>query len=258
MKCRVSGPELAAAVQWVQRTAIASRVTLPALSGIRLTAGVGVVEVAGTDLQVAAAVRVEAEVADQGGALVPAHVIVPVAASVPPVAVDLHTDRDRLVLDHRGGSARVALLPAEDYPPLPVDGAGGAHEIPGSVLAHLLGSVIHAADRGVDTRAVLQAVHLATSGGRLHVEATNSHIYSERSIPWDGPDLDWLLPLRVAESLARSVTGDAVLDEAPTLRGCLVGWGDRRLVTQQVEGRFPDVAAIAGPVLRPRNAHPVK
>ena len=108
MRFVVERDVLAEAVAWVARS-LPTRPVLPVLSGLLLEAAPDGLSLACYDYEVSARIRVPADVAEAGTALVPGRLLAEITRSLPALAVEFSTDDD--VVKLRGDSPEPRYRP---------------------------------------------------------------------------------------------------------------------------------------------------
>jgi DNA polymerase III subunit beta len=242
MKFRAERTEFAEAAGWALRT-VGQRATLPALSGVRLEVRDDRLVLASTDLDVTSELSVSVQAERDGVALVPGRLLGDVVRSLPQAAVSAE-QRDNDKLELICGRARFTLrtMPVEEFPEL----ARPAGDAPVAVIkaeefARTVLQVARAAS-AEDARPVLTGVSLHAASGTLTAAATDSYRLAVRTVPWDqGTETAVLVPRRALEEARRSAEqlgGEVrlVLEASQVT----FDFGDRRLTTSLLEGKFPD------------------
>lgn len=241
MKFRCERTEFADAATWVLRT-VGARATLPALSGVRLEVTGDRLLLASTDLEASSELSISVQAERDGVALVPGKLLGDVVRSLPNAAVTAEADADRLHL--RCGRARFDLrvMPVEDFPALPEPAADAQVAVmKADEFARTVAQVARAASLD-DARPVLTGVSLEATADALTAAATDSYRLAVRTVPWDqGADRTVLVPRRALEEARRSAEhlGSEVRMALEPVRVTFT-FGDRRLTTNLIEGRFPD------------------
>jgi DNA polymerase III subunit beta len=179
MRFTVSREALGEAVAFVSR-ALPSRPVVPVLSGILVDAAAGGLTLSCFDYEVSARIRVDAEVAEPGTALVPGKLLAEITRSLPARPAECASDGDMVVL--RCGRAEFGLvcLPAADYPALPHSPAA-AGVVDGGVLASAVAQVASSASRD-DTLPMLTAICLDISGATMTLAATDRYRLAARAV----------------------------------------------------------------------------
>jgi len=227
VKFRVERDVLGEAVSWVAR-ALPSRPVVPVLAGLQLAAEDGSLVLSCFDYEVSARVRVAAEVAEPGTALVPGRLLAEITRSLPP-------------------------QPAEEFPALPEPPAA-AGSADGGVLAAAIAQVVPAASRD-DTLPMLTGVCLDFDGTTLTMAATDRYRLAVRELPWqpasDGLRAAALVPARTLAEAARTMAagtpvtvafdgGEEAPDGGPRPAEGMISFDDgtRRLTVRLIAGEF--------------------
>ena len=174
MRVRVERSEFADAVSWATRT-VGTRVTLPALSGIRLDAAEGKLTCQATDLEVSAEVAVPAQIDEPGRALLPGRLLSQLVAKLPDAPVHLAGDADRVEIRCGAATFHVRGMPVEDFPALPEPSPDAPHGVvKADAFARVVSQVSRAASAD-EARPVLTGVKLEAREGALTAAATDSY-----------------------------------------------------------------------------------
>ncbi len=236
MKFTVERDALAEAVSWVAR-ALPARAVLPVLTGLLLSAGQeerpdqqnagGFLTLSCFDYEVSARVRVRAEVAEPGTALVPGRLLVEIVRSLPQHPVDFADDPDGVSVTCGDAAFTLTPLPLGEYPELPeLPQLAGAAD--GAALAAAIAQVTPAASRD-DTLPMLTAVNVELDAATMTLAATDRYRLAVRDLEWrPAPGIaaqgriSFLVPARTLSEAARMMShGDAVhvrLSPGGTLR----------------------------------------
>ena len=118
MKFRVERDVLADAVAWAARS-LPVRPSVPVLAGLLIEANDDGLVLSTFDYETSARATLNAQVSDEGRALVSGRLLADICRSLPAKPVDMVLDGSRVSLTC--GSARFSLqtMPVEDYPALP-------------------------------------------------------------------------------------------------------------------------------------------
>jgi DNA polymerase III subunit beta len=266
MKFTVERDALAEALTWVAR-ALPTRPVLPVLAGLLLAAtpdedpgapGVGFLTLSCFDYEVSARVRVRAEVAEPGTALVPGRLLVEIVRSLPQHPVEFADDPDGVSVTCGDAAFMLTPLPLVEYPELPeLPQLAGTAD--GGVLATAIAQVTPAASRD-DTLPMLTAVNIELDGETMTLAATDRYRLAVRDLDWNpapgtgdqGPTA-LLVPAKTLSDAARMMSQGAevriVLSHGGDGPGAshsdgtaeaMIGFeaGDRRLTTRLLAGEF--------------------
>jgi len=205
MKFRVERDALGEAVAWVAR-ALPSRPVVPVLAGLLLEAGDGLV-LSCFDYEISARVRIDADVAEPGTALVPGRLLAEIIRSLPSQSAEFTSAADAVGLTCGSAEFMLVTLPLEDFPALP-EPPSAAGTVDGGVLAAAAGQVVPAASRD-DTLPMLTGVCLDFDGEKITLAATDRYRLAVREIPWAPTDpalrAAALVPARTLADVARTM-----------------------------------------------------
>lgn len=250
MKIRVERDTLADAVSWAART-LPSRPPLPVLACLVLSAGESGLTLSSFDYEVSSRVEVEADLDEEGIALVPGRLLADIARSLPGAPVTVQTDGTRLAITCGRSSFTLPTLPVEDYPQLPpMPTSSGT--VPGSSFAAAVAQVAVAAGRD-DTLPTLTGIRMELEGSTITLAATDRYRLAVREFEWQPGAGDVsaqvLVPARTLADTAKSL---ADVDEVViALAGGGLGEGligfeghGRRTTTRLLDGEFPKYRSL--------------
>lgn len=245
MKLRVERDVLADSVAWAART-LPSRPSLPVLAGLVLTAGSDGLTISSFDYEVSGRVEIDADVSDEGVALVSGRLLADIARALPAAPVVLESEGSRLSITCGRSSFVLPTLPAEDYPQLPsMPTTSGT--IGGRSFADAVAQVAIAAGRD-DTLPTLTGVRLEIEGTAITLAATDRYRLAVRDFTWQpqSPSITThaLIPARTLADTAKSLADvDEVLialASGGSGEGLIGFEGDRRRTTTRLlDGEFP-------------------
>src|SRR5271155_3236464 len=205
LKFRLVRDDFADAVAWVART-LPTRPTVPVLAGVLLTGSDDGLTISGFDYEVSAEVRLAAEIASPGTALVSGRLLSDITRALPNKPVDVQVEGTRVSL--ACGSAKFSLptMAVEDYPTLPAlpDETGA---LSADVFAEAIGQVAVAAGRD-DTLPMLTGIRVEISGESVVLAATDRFRLAVRELTWSAaaPDVEAavLVPAKTLSEAAKS------------------------------------------------------
>lgn len=240
MKFRCERDALADAISTAQR-AVASRTgVLPVLSGLRITASDGSVELVGSDLELTVRVNAPADVTHGGTAVIPAKLLAEVVRSLDPGSVSFEVADDEARISAGPSKFALRVLPTEDFPRLP-EVTGSAVTTDAAVLATALHQVISAASRD-DARPILTGVLLTATSDGLRLVATDSYRLAVRDLPGvtmleAGQSV--LVPAKGLGEVQR-LLGDGELEVVFSEREAVFRVDGAEVTTRLIEGEFPN------------------
>lgn len=262
MKFRVERDVLADAVAWTAR-ALPVRPSAPVLAGLLIEAGTfdgtDGLQLSTFDYETSARATLNADVSEEGRALVSGRLLADICRSLPNKPVEMTIDGAKVTLTC--GSARFSLqtMPVEDYPTLPrmpeTRGTVGS-----GAFAHAVAQAVTAAGRD-DMLPVLTGVRLELDGESIAMLATDRFRLSQRELTWapSAPDIDAaaLVPAKVLADTAKALAGGTEISIALSSPGSSGGAGEgiigfegsagggvRRTTTRLLDGDFPKVRSL--------------
>ena len=258
MKFRVERDVLADAVAWTAR-ALPIRPSAPVLAGLLIEAGsfegADGLQLSTFDYETSARATLNADVADEGRALVSGRLLADICRSLPNKPVEMTIEGPKVTLIC--GSARFSLqtMPVEDYPTLPTMPESRG-TVPSQAFAHAVAQAVTAAGRD-DMLPVLTGVRLELDGDSIAMLATDRFRLSQRELTWapSTPDIDAaaLVPAKVLADTAKALTGGSEISIALSTSGSgegiigfegSAGGGVRRTTTRLLDGDFPKVRSL--------------
>ena len=207
MRFIVERDVLAEAVAWVARS-LPSRPVLPILSGLLLEASSDGLTLSCFDYEVSARILLDAEVAEEGTALVPGRLLAEITRSLPPLPVEVEDKKDDVTVTCGPASFTLVTLPVKEYPRLP-ELPRLAGIVDGGVLATAISQVVPAASRD-DTLPVITGVNLEIDDDTIRLVATDRYRLAIRELGWNpahpGTHGTLLVPAKTLSDAARMMT----------------------------------------------------
>ncbi len=250
MKVIVQQQQLAHGVGIVAR-AVSARNPLPVLSNILVKTDNGRLKLSATNLELGISTWIGAKIDDEGGITVPARTFSDLVSNLPSDDVVLSVDQRTQSMNVHCGTLNTDIkgLSAEDFPPMPTPDMATGIPLNVANFKEMIQQVAFAASTE-DTRPNLTGVHMTTEGDHMVLAATDGYRISISSaIMAEKPakKLDALIPAKALSELSRvAVNGDETINMAfPPGRGQVIfHLKDVELVSQLIEGNFPNYAAI--------------
>lgn len=207
LKFRLVRDDFADAVAWVART-LPTRPTVPVLAGVLLAGSDDGLTISGFDYEVSGEVRLAAEIASPGTALVSGRLLSDITRALPNKPVDVQVEGTRVSL--ACGSVKFSLptMAVEDYPTLPAlpDETGA---LSADVFAEAISQVAVAAGRD-DTLPMLTGIRVEISGESVVLAATDRFRLAVRELTWSAAAADVeaavLVPAKTLAEAAKSGT----------------------------------------------------
>jgi DNA polymerase-3 subunit beta len=258
MKAIVQQSQLAHGVGVVQR-AVTPRSTLPVLSNILIKTDGGRLRLSATNLELGISAWIDARVEDEGGLTVPARTFADLVSNLPSQDVILSVDTRTQTLNVKCGTLNTDIkgISADEFPPMPAPDLDAAIPLNVGNFKEMIGQVVFAASTE-DSRPNLTGVHMSFEDEVLEMAATDGYRISISRAAMVGmgkQKLEALIPARALSELSRvAVNGDETLQMTfPPGRGQVIfHLKDVELVSQLIEGNFPNYNAIIPPTFKTR------
>ncbi|RSX50142.1 DNA polymerase III subunit beta [Bifidobacterium callimiconis] len=245
MKAEVNSASLADAVAWTSRV-IPARPATPILSGVKLEAIDGTLQLSAFDYEVSARHHIEAGIDEPGTAVVLGKLLADIAKSLPAEKAYLSTEGSKLTVTSGKSSFSLQLMPETEYPDLPIVPAK-LGEVDADVFGHAITQASVAVARE-ENRPVLTGVKMQFTGDRVVMTATDRFRLSRASFTWtpQDPELDTVALVRgsLLRDVARSLdTSQNVVLDFDQEKQSLMGFENAGRVStaQLIDGEFPAV-----------------
>ncbi len=239
MKLQVTQENLSKALNTVARVA-STRGTLPILANVLLKTANNRLSIAATNLDIAITQYCGAKVSEEGSITVPARLMQDFINSLPLSVIDLDLDDNKLHITTNQYQSVINGVPSEDFPVMPAIENGKELTLPGADLKRALQQVVFAAS-GDETRPVLTGVYVHSSGGKLHIAATDSYRLAAKTLTNIKEEISILIPVSAMQDVLR-IVNDFTDDVSITYNDqqVLFKAGDVELVARLIEGKYPD------------------
>ncbi|MEE1621496.1 DNA polymerase III subunit beta [Zafaria sp. J156] len=247
MKFSVERDVLAEAVSWTARS-LSQRPPSPVLSGILITAGNGIVALAGFDYEISARIEIPADTTEEGSVLVSGKLLAEISRSLPQARVTIETEGSKVTVSCGRSRFHLATMPVGDYPELPVlpELAG---VVDGEAFAQAVSQVIVAASKD-DTLPILTGVKMEIEDDLITFLATDRYRLAMREVSWKptvpGLSTSALVKARTLNEVAKTLGGSGELRIALGEDSDLIGFesGNRRTTSLLVDGDYPKIRSL--------------
>jgi DNA polymerase-3 subunit beta len=250
MKLTVSQAQLAHGLGVVSR-AVSPRSTLPVLNNILIATDDGRLRISATNLELGITCWIGAQIEEEGSITIPARIFADLISTLPGDKVSLSLNARTQSLNIHSGSSNFDIkgIDAQEFPPMPVPDLSAGVELNVADFKDMIRQVGFAASSD-EARPVLQGVLMEINGNQMSLAATDGFRIAVRnaelSTSLSNP-VKVIIPARSLGELARIATdgNESVTMVVPQERGQVIfHMKDAELVTQLIEGNFPDYRAI--------------
>jgi DNA polymerase-3 subunit beta len=250
MKAIVLQENLARGLNIVSR-AVAPRSTLPVLGNVLLATDEGRLRLSATNLEMAITCWIGARIEEEGSTTVPARTFSDLVSTLPGDQVLLTLDVQTQTLNVRCGPSNtdIKCIDAQEFPPLPAPELDEAISLNVLDFKEMVHQVSFAASTD-EARPVLQGVLIQVEGEQITMAAADGFRLSVRRAQLSHPAsraVSVIVPARALNELARIISdgSNELLMLVPPGRNQVVfRCGDVELVSQLIEGTYPDYQSI--------------
>lgn len=250
MKLTITQAQLAYGLGIVSR-AVSPRSTLPVLNNILIATDEGRLRLSATNLELGITCWIGAEIEEEGSITIPARIFSDLVNALPGGKVSLSLTTRTQTLNIHCGTSNFDIngIDAQEFPPMPSPDLSTGVELNVADFKEMIHQVGFAAS-SEEARPVLQGVLMEINENEISLAATDGFRISVRtaelSISQDNP-VKVIIPARSLSELARIATdgNETVTMIVPPDRGqAIFHMKNAELVTQLIEGNFPDYRAI--------------
>ena len=250
MKLTVSQAQLSHGLGVVSR-AVSPRSTLPVLNNILIATDEGRLRLSATNLELGITCWIGAQIEEEGSITIPARIFSDLIGTLPGDKVSLSLTARTQSLNIRCDASNFDIkgIDAQEFPPMPVPDLASGVELNVTDFKEIIHQVGFAASTD-DARPVLQGVLMEINENQISMAATDGFRIAVRgaelSTAISNP-VKVIIPARSLGELARIATNgdESITMVVPPDRGqAIFHLKDAELVTQLIEGNFPDYRAI--------------
>jgi DNA polymerase-3 subunit beta len=250
MKLTITQAQLAYGLGIVSR-AVSPRSTLPVLNNILIATDEGRLRLSATNLELGITCWIGAEIEEEGSITIPARIFFDLVNTLPggKVNLTLTTRTQTLNIHCSTSNFDIKGIDAQEFPPMPSPDLSTGVELNVADFKEMIHQVGFAAS-SEEARPVLQGVLMEIKDNEISLAATDGFRISVRtaqlSTSQDKP-VKVIIPARSLGELARIATdgNETVTMIVPPDRGqAIFHMKNAELVTQLIEGNFPDYNAI--------------
>jgi DNA polymerase III subunit beta len=244
--------------------AVSTRPTHPVLANIKLeaTTNPDTIQLTGFDLSLGIQTNFSAQVAESGILTLPAKLLNDIVAKLPSgeITLDDEAGENLVTITSESGRYQVRGMSAEEFPELPSIEQGETNQLSATAFIDgLKGSLVACSQD--ESKQVLTGVYLKVEPERLEFAATDGHrlgiveVYPNDANSADGESdaesvanpsmgsFEVTVPakaLRELEKMLGSGQDEDRLGLQLEQGQVVFGWGDRKLTTRTLEGKYPD------------------
>jgi DNA polymerase III subunit beta len=224
--------------------AVSTRMTVQILSGVKLTAAAGRLELGATDMELSLRSSFEAELGDEGVVVVPGKTFVDIVRLLPDADVSLEhrPEEGMVVLTCGTATYKLHTFNPDDFPQLPDVTKVQLVPVDRAAMLETSARVGRAASRD-ESRPVLTGILVRFEPGKLVMAATDSYRLSvkETEVEGETPDFEAIVPAKALAELGRiAQAGDELLLGVHENNQVVFGTDGVWLTTRRIDGQFPN------------------
>ena len=250
MKLTITQAQLAYGLGIVSR-AVSSRSTLPVLNNILIATDDGRLRLSATNLELGITCWIGADIEEEGSITIPARIFSDLVNTLPGDKVNLSLTTRTQTLNIYCGTSNFDIkgIDAQEFPPMPTPDLSTGVELNIADFKEMIHQVGFAAS-SEEARPVLQGVLMEINENQISLAATDGFRISVRMAELSTSQANpvkVIIPARSLSELARITTdgNEVVTMIVPPDRGQVIfHLKNAELVTQLIEGNFPDYHAI--------------
>lgn len=246
MKFTVSQSALSTALSIVSK-GMASNSTLPILSGIRISADQGTLELQTTNLSISIRHQIPANVEESGVTVISGKVLSGIVKTLPDTAVTFEGDERQMNITAEKSTFRLNVLDAADFPEFPEFQLERSVELPGQLLSTMVDKVYRVTSRD-NSRPVLTGIYITVDNNIIRLVATDSYRLAvcDTTVATNQADdgFQMIIPGQVFHDvLSIPAETDSILIGSTESQVVFV-FGNTTYVSRRIEGNYPDYRRI--------------
>ncbi|MBI1800579.1 MAG: DNA polymerase III subunit beta [Chloroflexi bacterium] len=231
--------------------AVASRSTLPVLNNILIATDQGRLKLAATDLTIGITTWIGAQIEEEGATTVPSKLLGEFVNSLPPEKIDmqLNVRTQTLNLKCSRFESNIKGMDAQEFPPIPTAGPENKLKLDPDTLRAIISQVAFAAAAD-ESRPVLTGVLAKFDDGKITLAAADGFRLSVRTgtvSEGKAGVTAIIIPARALIELSRMIGDEEEPIEVTITKNrnqAVFHTSSTELVTQLVEGNYPDVLSL--------------
>ncbi|MDY6029343.1 MAG: DNA polymerase III subunit beta [Acidaminococcaceae bacterium] len=249
------------AIQTVQR-AIISKPSTPIFSGIHIIAQDNHITLQAMDLNMAMSCTVEAEVLEEGEAVISAKHFSELVRKLSSEKIKISKNKDNKNITVESGKSefKLLLMNEDDYPKFPEFDADKFIELEDEKIKELIRKTIFACSSD-ESRPLFTGILLEVGEGKITFVGTNTHRLAIKSVAAEGAEpMSIIIPSKVLAEIYRNLAGDVPQSVKISLLSnqIMVNIDNVIIVSRLIEGKFPDYRKVIPPKFAVKTAVNIK
>lgn len=234
------------AVQTVQK-AVATKSTLPILTGIYLSAKDNQLELQATDYEIGISCKIDAQIEEEGTIVLSGRYFQEVVRKLPGETIEITSSKTDNTIQITSDTSQFNLLslPAEEFPVLQQIANGNEVSIKDSVLRELIKKTVFACAAD-EARPIFTGGLLEVKENTIKMVATNTHRLALKKYDYDTNLLSDLIhviiPAKILVEIARLLITDNLINVTLCCQKNQISFifNNVYIVSRLIEGQYPD------------------
>ncbi|MFP4623364.1 MAG: DNA polymerase III subunit beta [Gemmatimonadota bacterium] len=225
---------------------IPTRTTLPVLSNILIEATEDGVQMSGTDLDIAVALRVPADVEEPGAITVPAKKLQELARELPEAPARVATTGERFELLCGKATFRLNGMPRDEFPAFPEVDFDASWTISSAMISEMIERTAFAVSTE-ESRPILNGVLWQLTDREMRMVATNGHRLAKMTVPVEAtgaPHADLIVPPKALAQVQRLFGEEDEIQVARSENHLGFRREGTRVFTRLIEGPYPNYEQV--------------
>ena len=225
--------------------AVSTRVTMPILSGIMISAEAGRLNISATDLEMSIRSEADAKVQESGSTVVSGRLLGDIMKNLPAGDVSVETSGKYLTIKSGGGEYRIREMMPEDFPQIPAWEGEAVLKVSGGVFSVAVQQTSRASSSD-EKRPVLTGTLIEKKAGEESIRfvSTDSYRLAWREIETKGAVASWddcIIPTKTLIEVARLAGGaDSGVEMKMQEKQAMFKAEDLLVTSRLIEGQFPN------------------
>lgn len=241
MRFNINKTELQNALTVVSK-GVATRSTLPVLSGIYIDAHNDEITLQSTDLELSVRYSIPALVEESGRVVFPGKLFSEIVKSLPDSAIHIESSEDTAIITCDASSFSIKTLDAEDFPGFPQVDVEQEISIPFTQFSSMVKHVARVVSKD-ESHAVLTGVLVTLEEGLLKMVATDSYRLgiTQANIPsLPADDFQAVISGSFLQEIASLPKSDEEIKMALAENQIVVTYKNTVFINRRIEGNFPN------------------
>ncbi|MGE9911695.1 DNA polymerase III subunit beta [Atopobiaceae bacterium SGI.236] len=242
MRFTVSQSSLTKALAVVSK-GMASNSTLPILSGVRVSAAEGTLELQTTNLAISIRHKVPANVEEPGETVISGKILSSIVKTLPDAAVTFESDEVGVTITCAKSNYRLTVLDPADFPEFPTFVLDRSVELPSALLTTMVDKVYRATSND-NARPLLSGILMTVENNTIRLVATDSHRLAvcDTNVAAEGVDdgFEMIIPGHVFHDVLTIPSDTQSILIGSTDSQVVFVFGNTTYVSRRLEGSFPN------------------